>query len=232
MIVFINLTIIIFVCYLKYGLSNFDTIDGIYMMLDKPESTIDDPNNLVIKWSFTLEEIYQPQLLLQKCKLKCESNPEFLSFFQDLDPCEFKLAKYVLMYARTSKFANSVVISKLDESNSFLNQKLRIHANEVSSIFSKQTKDVEIESENQKFIASTVTTTTYNNNNRKNFNTNNDKIDIAIIVPVTSKGFILGSDNCKTIANLPLLQFLIPNMYETIAIEEQTESRIVSNILY
>jgi hypothetical protein len=191
-------------------------------MLDKPESTIDDPNNLVIKWSFPIEEIYQPVQLLQNCKLKCESNPEFLSFFQDLEPCEFKLAKNVLSYARTAKFANIVKTSRLDESDSFLNQNLRTHSNEISSIFSKQTKEAEIESENQKFITSN------NNNNRKNFNTNNDKIDLAIIVPVTSKGFVLGSENCKSIANLPLLEFLIPNMYETISIKEQTESKIVS----
>lgn len=69
---------------------------GTYVMLDKPDSPMDDEKNVFMPFSFDSSLFYHPSKLVERAKVQCEGNPEFLKFWSGDIPCEYELAKIAL----------------------------------------------------------------------------------------------------------------------------------------
>ena len=181
-------------------------VSGKYIMLDKDDSPIDDPNNLIINWRFTTTEIYDYKNFIKSCKQLCDQAPEFMKFFAEAQPCEFVLANSVIDYTlKKREIQGSVDRDLLYKTMNFLRNK---KSSDTSSIFSSSSSS---SSNTMRSDTCPVRTKSMTSTNQYKIDDNKGITHVGIIVPVTSKGH----DTSKGIAKLPLFSYLISGLQNT-----------------
>jgi len=179
-------------------------VSGKYILLDKDDSPLDDPNNLVISWRFYTSQIYDYEPFLVACKRLCDQAPEFMKFLAEAQPCEYVLANNIVDYTMQKRdIQDNVDRDKLYNTINFLRNRKSKEATSIfgSSSGSSSSTSSETCSSRTKVVASS----------RYSIDDNKGTTHSAIIVPVTSKGH----DMSQGIARLPLFTYLIAGLRNT-----------------
>lgn len=210
MMMLLLLLLLVFFNVIDYCMSSKDIeVTGKYIMLDKDDSTIDDPNNLVISWRFRTSEIYEYQSFIKSCKHLCDQAPEFLKFFAEAQPCEFVLANNVIDYTLKKRdIQDDIDRDKLYKTMNFLRNK---KSQDTSTIFSSSSSSNNNNNKDMNSRTCPVRTKTTSPTTKYSIDDNQGMTHVAIVVPVTSKGH----DTDKGIAKLPLFSYLIPGLQNT-----------------
>ena len=161
-------------------------IRGKSIILDRDDAPVDDPNNIIMEWSFTSVDLFDPARFINICDNYCNNNINYMKYYTEIRACKYLLASNVFDYVLNNKrFDGLYSAVSLEESRSTINQMERTSIVNNDNIF-------QTESQNINGIHD------YSNSNK-----------VAILVPSTSVGF-------ASLDELPLLKYLVKSLVSSI----------------
>lgn len=177
------MTLLALSCWLSAG--DFP-VHGKSIILDRDDSSVDDPNNIIMEWSFAGADLFDAARFINMCDNYCNSNVKYMKYYTEMRACKYLLASNVFDYVSNNKnFDGLYSLQLLEESRSTVNQMERASIVNNDNIF---------QTEVQNFVNSYD----YGDDNK-----------VAILVPSTSMGY-------TSLDELPLLKYLLKSLTNSI----------------